>query len=148
MHTIPKIGQTVNIKSERATLLQAFTKHFGKGGDIRVALAPGRSNLIGEHTDYNGGLVLPIAVDRHTAVVFRPANGSDGKDITVYSDVFKNSDTFALRDIKRLNDEKLHWANYVRGTAQALVNRGVKLKGGQLYITGDLPRGAGLSSSA
>jgi galactokinase len=139
----------VNLKSDRARLLNLFEKQFGSGGTPQAALAPGRSNLIGEHTDYNGGLVLPIAVDRHTVVLFRAAkNSRDASRFKVYTDVFKRSDEFSIKNIERSKDEKLAWANYVRGTARALQNRGIKLKGGELYISGDLPRGAGLSSSA
>ncbi|MBI3831915.1 MAG: galactokinase [Planctomycetes bacterium] len=125
---------------------------FGPGVAPRCALAPGRVNLIGEHTDYNGGLVLPIAIDRHTAVVFRP-NGL--KSFRIFAAAVKKTggnpnDAFGLTRaaIPKLGDPKKHWANYVRGVAVALLKRGVKLKGGDLYITADLPQGAGLSSSA
>ncbi|HYG76970.1 MAG TPA: galactokinase [Planctomycetota bacterium] len=135
----------MKLKTEKARLLSAFEQRFGPGETPRAAIAPGRSNLIGEHTDYNGGLVLPIAVDRHTVALFRPTSG---KQITVFAEVLDATDEFSTQSIRPSKDAKLHWANYVRGTAKALVNRGVKLKGGQLYITSDLPRGAGLSSSA
>jgi galactokinase len=138
----------MNLKTERERLLAAFEKRFGPGGPVRVALAPGRSNLIGEHTDYNGGLVLPIAVNRHTAVLFRPAKKGAAERITVYTDVLDAGDEFGVKNIKPADDQKLHWANYVRGTACALARRGIKLKGGEFFITSDLPRGAGLSSSA
>lgn len=135
----------MNLKTERIRLLAAFEARFGPGPAPRVSLAPGRSNLIGEHTDYNGGLVLPIAVDRHTAILFR----ASGKNcIRVFAEALDSSDEFPLSRIQKAKDANLHWANYIRGTAQALVNRGVKLRGGDLYITSDLPRGAGLSSSA
>jgi galactokinase len=138
-------------KIPRAELAAAFERQFGVGGPLRIAVAPGRSNLIGEHTDYNGGLVLPIAVREYTAVLFRPNKRSR---IAVYSDVIAASkrgdacDEFGLTAIKPATDAKHHWANYVRGVAAALHRRGVKLKGGDLYITGNLPQGAGLSSSA
>jgi len=136
----------VNLKTDRKRLLTAFEGRFGpSSAAVRAAIAPGRSNLIGEHTDYNAGLVLPMAVDRHTVVLFRP---SHAPRINVFTELLESSDEFDLKKIKRLSDPKLHWANYVRGTAAALVKRGIKLKGGDLYISGDLPRGAGLSSSA
>jgi galactokinase len=135
----------MNLKKARPSLLAGFKKCFGGGAAVRIALAPGRSNLIGEHTDYNGGLVLPVAVDRHTAVVFRPA--AQGR-LRVYSETVRAGDEFGLEEIAKLDDPKSHWANYVRGTAAALAKRGIKLKGGDLYIASDLPRGAGLSSSA
>jgi len=136
----------MNLKKERARLLSVFEKRFGTGARPRAALAPGRSNLIGEHTDYNGGLVLPIAVDRHTAVLFRPGGGV-GK-FRVFAEALDSADEFSARAIHPAREENLHWANYVRGTAKALADRGVKLRGGDLYICSDLPRGAGLSSSA
>lgn len=136
----------MNLNLERARILSSFEQRFGPGDRPRFAIAPGRSNLIGEHTDYNNGLVLPVAIDRHTAVVFRP--GKNEKSVTVFAESMDASDTFDVRSIKPLKDPSLHWANYVRGTARALANRGIALKGGDLYITSDLPRGAGLSSSA
>jgi galactokinase len=138
----------VDLKLEGKRLLKEFERQFGRGGRPRVALAPGRSNLIGEHTDYNAGLVLPIAVNRHTAVLFRPQTTSGAPRVRVYSDTIQASDEFSLKNVTKLKDHDDHWANYVRGTAWALAKRGVKLKGGDLYIASDLPRGAGLSSSA
>lgn len=138
----------MNLYREGKRLLGEFERRFGRGGKPGVALAPGRSNLIGEHTDYNAGLVLPIAVDRHTAVLFRPQTSSGAPRVRVYSDTVQAGDEFSLKKISRARGRDEHWANYVRGTAWALAKRGVKLKGGDLYITGDLPRGAGLSSSA
>ena len=138
-------------KIPRAELSAAFERQFGAGGPLRIAVAPGRSNLIGEHTDYNGGLVLPIAVCEYTAVLFRPHSKPR---IAIFSEVIEASkrgiprDEFSLTSVKPATDAKHHWSNYVRGVAAALVRRGVKLKGGDLYITGNLPRGAGLSSSA
>jgi galactokinase len=140
-----------SISTSRAGQTADFEKVFGKGSGLRMTIAPGRSNLIGEHTDYNEGLVLPIAVSEHTKVLFRP---NSGKRISVYSDVIAASgnadprDEFPLTNITPATDAGHHWGNYVRGVGAALVKRGVKLKGGDLYITGDLPQGAGLSSSA
>ena len=135
----------MDLDTERHRLVSALEHRFGPGKTVRVALSPGRSNLIGEHTDYNGGYVLPMAVDRHIAVAFRPSPASK---IAVHAGEINSSDEFKLTNIKRTEDPKLHWANYVRGTAWALTKRGIKLKGGDLFISGDLPQGAGLSSSA
>ncbi len=145
-------------QNEKRRLRAAFERHYGKPEGtstvLGCAVAPGRVNLIGEHTDYNGGLVLPMAIDRHTAVVFRP-NGT--AKIEVFSESIARSrnpeegkDRFGLtlRDIPRLTAPEKRWANYVRGVAAALLKRGVKLKGGDLLIENDLPEGAGLSSSA
>lgn len=132
-------------KSERNRLLKAFEKRFGPGPTPRAAIAPGRSNLIGEHTDYNGGLVLPMAVQLHTTTLFR---ASKSPRIAIYSETIAAHDEFDLKRIAPTNDPHRHWSNYIRGVAFALAERGVKLKGGDLYVSGDLPQGAGLSSSA
>ena len=75
----------MDLKREHAHLAAAFERRFGKGAPLGVALAPGRSNLIGEHTDYNGGLVLPIAVDRHIAVVVPAAREQRARASASYS---------------------------------------------------------------
>ena len=137
-------------------LLRAgFKKYFGSSDKLHCALSPGRVNLIGEHTDYNGGFVLPLAIARHTAVVFK-ANGMS--NVRVFSNSIARVtgheksafDEFSVKDpkIAVLKDSDQHWANYVRGVAASLIKLGLKLKGGDLYIDSDLPAGAGLSSSA
>ena len=135
----------MNLKIQRARLLAAFEKRFGGGARPRAALAPGRVNLIGEHTDYNGGLVLPMAIDRHTVALFRP---NDTHTIRVHAEVLNSSDEFNISKISPVKVRNKLWANYVRGTAWALAGVGVKLRGGDLLIDSDLPSGAGLSSSA
>jgi galactokinase len=130
---------------ERSRLHAAFEKRFGRGPAPRAAVAPGRSNLIGEHTDYNGGLVLPMAVQLHTTALFRPHRAAR---IAIYSETVDAYDEFDLAKISPSDDPRLHWSNYIRGVAFALAKRGVKLKGGDIFISGDLPQGAGLSSSA
>ena len=104
---------------------------------MRVARAPGRVNLIGEHTDYNEGFVLPIAIDRYTAV--SAALRGDGL-ITVDASDLGDSDTFSLTAIERTDS----WADYVRGVVKLLELS----HGADLHITSNVPRGAGLSSSA
>lgn len=135
----------MNLTRNRAQLLKLFEMQFGHGPRPRVALAPGRVNLIGEHTDYNGGLVLPMAIDRHTAVVFRPNKSSL---LRVYAADLKERAEIDVARIERIKSPAQHWANYVLGTAWALQEKGVRIKGGDLLITSDLPTGAGLSSSA
>jgi galactokinase len=133
----------------RSTLVEAFEREFGPGGTISAVRAPGRCNLLGEHTDYNNGLVLPIAVSEYTSVLYRPSNWPR---IAVYSDRKKENnkmrDEFPLTGIARTDDRTLSWSNYVRGVAAALTRRSIELKGGDLYITSTVPVGAGLSSSA
>lgn len=135
----------MDLRKDRNKLLKAFEEKFGRGARPRVALAPGRVNLIGEHTDYNGGLVLPMAIDRHTAAVFRP---NDSGRVRVFAESLNSLDEFEVSKISRAKERELHWANYVRGTAWALAEKGVKLRGGDILLSSDLPTGAGLSSSA
>ena len=104
---------------------------------MRVARAPGRVNLIGEHTDYNDGFVLPIAIDRYTTVSAVPRHDDV---FTVEATDLGESDTFTLEAIERTDS----WADYVRGVVALLKPR----HGADMHIKSDVPRGAGLSSSA
>jgi galactokinase len=107
--------------------------------------APGRVNLIGEHTDYNGGLVLPCALDYRTVIAASPR--ADRTVRVVAADYDDAADEFSLdAPIARL--EAPMWANYVRGVIQQLVLRGLPMQGMDLAVAGDVPQGAGLSSSA
>lgn len=123
----------------------AFEAAYGRPAD-GVWSAPGRVNLIGEHTDYNGGLVLPFAIDRRTwcAVGFR-----DDRVLRVRSETIEGEATIAIDD---LSPESLSgWSAYPLGVAWALGELGADLSaasGLDLYLTSDVPVGAGLSSSA
>ncbi|MGI4845636.1 MAG: galactokinase [Janthinobacterium lividum] len=124
-----------------ATVFQAA---FGQAPMIRVQ-APGRVNLIGEHTDYNDGLVLPCAIDYRTVIVARPR--ADRQVRVAAADYDGALDTYSLdAPIERLDAPM--WANYVRGVVRDLVQRGLPMQGMDLAIAGDVPQGAGLSSSA
>ena len=105
--------------------------------------APGRVNLIGEHTDYNDGYVLPTPIDRHITVSFQKRG--DNK-INLHSHDFKQDAEYKLESFKP--DPEHHWANYVLGVVQALQKRGYSLGGFNMCLKGDVPIGAGLSSSA
>lgn len=119
-----------------------FIRNFG-GPPKLVARAPGRVNLIGEHTDYNDGFVLPCAIGPATMVA---ASRRDDRKVRVIARDFDNAaDGFDLNDIGKSD---LGWANYVRGTVDALQNAGFTLTGADLVIAGNVPKGAGLSSSA
>ena len=107
-----------------------------------VVRSPGRLNLLGEHTDYNGGLVLPIAIDRATWVIAAPAEGR----VRVWAEAMGEEDCFDPADFAA--DSELLWANYIRGVLLALGERGIHLGGADVLVTGDLPLGAGVSSSA
>lgn len=107
-----------------------------------VVRAPGRVNLIGEHTDYNDGFVLPLAIDRAVWIALRPRVD---RQVLVYSLDFASSTIFSLDE---LTPGDGGWTEYVKGVAWALQETGHKLRGWEGVIAGDVPVGAGLSSSA
>lgn len=113
------------------------------GSESRVFRAPGRVNLIGEHTDYNGGFVLPMAINRETAIAAAPR---DDRRIRAHS---INLDETAEFDLDNQAARKQgFWLNYIEGVARLLERRNIELKGADLLIWSDVPGGAGLSSSA
>ena len=107
-----------------------------------IIRAPGRVNLIGEHTDYNDGFVLPLAIDRAIWIALRPR---DDRRVVVHSIDYDEPGEFSLDD---LSDEKAGWIEYLKGTAWALQEGGFQLTGWEGVLIGDVPLGAGLSSSA
>lgn len=109
--------------------------------DPVVIAAPGRVNLIGEHTDYNEGFVLPGAVDKKMYVAMAE-NNSD--KINVYANQFKESYSFGLQGIQPVDG----WMNYLLGVTYIIQDRGKKIRGVDVIIDGDVPVGAGMSSSA
>ena len=122
----------------------AFASAFGAMPSV-LARAPGRVNLIGEHTDYNDGFALPCAIDRETVVAARAR--ADGIVHVVAADDGQREDRFAVvGPIAPIAQP--HWANYVRGVVAALIGAGHAIGGAELAIAGDVPQGAGLSSSA
>ena len=121
-----------------------FEAAFGEAPSVRVQ-APGRVNLIGEHTDYNYGLVLPCAIDYRTVIVARQRD--DHLVRVVAADYDGAIDAYSLdAPIARLDAPM--WANYVRGVVDEMAKRGLPMRGMDLAIAGDVPQGAGLSSSA
>jgi galactokinase len=131
------------MSADRTAFLEAYRRRFGRTAQL-VAEAPGRANLIGEHTDYNDGHVLPLAIDRTVAVAAAPAPQSSA--VTAISLDYAQEDSFPLSDIQPAPDGG--WRNYVRGVAWALREAGHALCGLDLAFAGDVPIGAGLSSSA
>ncbi|MDO4434083.1 MAG: galactokinase [Alysiella sp.] len=120
-----------------------FEKHFFRQPEFTVR-AHGRVNLIGEHTDYNDGFVLPCAIDFHTDVALHKTNDTQ---ISVYAMDYDERDEFDLRE--PITQSNKQWANYVRGVVWAFQEKGFNLKQGfELAIHGNVPQGAGLSSSA
>ncbi|MDQ7844801.1 MAG: galactokinase [Armatimonadota bacterium] len=121
---------------------ELFRERFGRPPSFLVT-APGRVNLIGEHTDYNAGLVLPAAIERALVVA---ADAGGGPRIRLYAAAF---DAVAEFSADAPGEASLpRWARYAQGVAVYLVLRGIVLRGLDAVVAGDLPIGSGLSSSA
>ncbi len=136
-----------DVRVDRISLQQverAFERWTGDA-PAAVARAPGRVNLIGEHTDYNDGFVLPMAIDRAIWIGFRPR---DDRRVHVHSLDFDATARFPLDDLRRANNSNNQWIEYIKGVAWALQEAGHKLQGWEGVVAGDVPLGAGLSSSA
>lgn len=123
-------------------LVNGFKERFG-GEPETIIRAPGRVNLIGEHTDYNDGFVLPVAIDRDIMVASRRRD--DGL-VRIHSLDFDAMVEFHIDDIQYDSENK--WSNYPRGVARLLQESGYRPGGLEAAITGNIPLGAGLSSSA
>jgi galactokinase len=122
-------------------LRRTFTAEFGR--QPRLWSAPGRVNLIGEHTDYNDGFVLPMAIDRRTLVA---GSARADRRVRVRSLSFNGTVEF---DLEQPTERRAgYWLNYIEGVARVLETRGYRLRGADLALTSDVPVGAGLSSSA
>jgi galactokinase len=119
----------------------AFRARFGSSPAL-VVRSPGRVNVIGEHTDYNEGFVLPMAIDRAVWIALRPR---PGREVIAVSLDFREEKTFALDGLRRSGGG---WLDYLKGTAWALTEAGHRLAAWEGVVTGDVPIGAGLSSSA
>ncbi len=126
---------------EKQDILSHFTGRFGQSPRF-VIRAPGRVNLIGEHTDYNDGFVLPLAIDRAVWIALRPR---EDRRVVVHSIDYQQSGEFS---VDHLQNEKSGWIEYIKGTAWALADAGFQLTGWEGVMQGDVPLGAGLSSSA
>jgi galactokinase len=122
-------------------LLEDFRLRYGAAASLYRA--PGRVNLIGEHTDYNDGFVLPAAIEFYCWVAAAPR--SDRK-LVIHSENFKETVEASIDSLSPAGKD--HWVNYPLGVAWALENAGKRLAGANLLITGEVPLGAGLSSSA
>ncbi|WP_448565304.1 galactokinase [Thalassotalea ganghwensis] len=122
---------------------QLFVKQFGKFPDA-VVHAPGRVNIIGDHTDYNDGFVLPAAINFGTNIAIAKR---EDMLVNVYAhDCEQQSTEFILNQF--YFDEVNSWCNYVQGSLQALINEFPLIKGADIVVSGNVPQGAGLSSSA
>jgi galactokinase len=135
---MPDWWQTLSAQAQAA-----FTAHFG-GEAAALACAPGRVELLGNHTDYNGGLVMSAAIDRGTVVVGRPI---PTREVRAYSVNLDQLDVFPLDAIDQAPEGA--WSRYVRGVCWALTDwSGPLTSGFEAVIAGNVPLGAGLSSSA
>ena len=121
---------------------QTFQKHFGRT-PVHVVHAPGRLELLGNHTDYNDGLVMSLAVDRYISIASEPR--SDGK-IELVSSAFPDREIFPVNEFKK--NPAAPWADYVKGVLEQLRKRRVNFSGFNAAIHGTIPMGAGMSSSA
>ena len=127
-------------------VLDKFKELFGADGDIRVYFAPGRVNLIGEHTDYNGGHVFPCAL---TIGTYMAARKRDDRKLRFYSMNFDNLGVVESSLDEFTPDPNGLWINYPMGVMWAFEGRGMKLESGlDIVLFGNIPNGSGLSSSA
>jgi len=128
------------------TLVSTFERFFGEGGDIQTFFAPGRINLIGEHTDYNGGYVFPASISFGTYAVARKR---EDRVLRFYSMNFEDLGvmTSSLDDLSYQKSD--NWANYPKGMIDAFNTHGYTVDSGfDVLYFGNIPNGAGLSSSA
>ena len=120
-----------------------YQEKFGSAPEILVA-APGRVNLIGEHTDYNGGYVFPMAIERYTIVA---ASKTGASEATIYSNNTCATAKFSLTG-DMTPPEKVDWTSYVQGSIACSIEKGAKTTGFNAVINSNVPLGGGLSSSA
>jgi galactokinase len=133
-------GHDVSRLIDRARAV--FERHFG-GTPTVVGAAPGRVNLIGEHTDYNDGLVLPMAIERHTVLV--GAVNHSARCRVIAADLDEQRAAFMIDDPA---PGRTPWANYIKGVIAQFIRHGQRAPAFDAVIAGDLPLGGGLSSSA
>jgi galactokinase len=128
----------------------AFGQAFGTDRAAKYAIAPGRINLIGEHTDYNDGFVLPMAIDRHIVIAFAPR---DDRIVRAYASESGETREILLETLERRtaaerSGKRGGWFGYIAGVVWAMLGAGLHVRGADLAIVSDLPVASGLSSSA
>ena len=128
-------------KGFREEMLQGHRRRFGQEG--RAFAAPARVNLIGEHTDYTGGWVMPMAIGFHTVAVV--STREDGRAV-FYSENYQEEVSLDIATLAR--EPRGHWSDYPVGVLWSLLQEGIRVDGFSLSLVGDVPLGAGLSSSA
>src|SRR5579872_3891326 len=135
------LSEATSYVSTADSLAERFERAFG--AKPRIFRAPGRVNLIGEHTDYNDGFVMPSAIGFYTWIAASPR--PDGI-LHARSEEFHETIDLSLQELA--GPPRKHWSDFVRGVAAVLQSRGYRFGGANLIIEGQVPMGAGLSSSA
>jgi len=138
----------MNLKELAAHIAAEFQKHYGRAPRWIVA-APGRVNVIGEHTDYNDGFVLPMAIERYAIMAADlplPGSVSAQSKITIFDTHFDETATIDISAPVTKSTPK--WSNYIRGVLAGFQNRGVKIPALDVAFLSTVPLGGGLSSSA
>lgn len=125
---------------EPLQLKQAFKEIFDT--EPMLVKSPGRINIIGEHADYNGGLVMPAAINK---AVYVAISKREDSEIHLFSESYQEKYIGNINDVKKSDKA---WANYILGVVDGFLKRNLSVAGFNLYIYGDVPLGAGLSSSA
>ena len=133
----------MNLQELSAHVAAEFQKHYGRAPRWIVA-APGRVNVIGEHTDYNDGFVLPMAIERYA--IMAADNSVTAGTISIYDAAFKENATIDISAPVTKGSPK--WSNYIRGVLCGFQNRGVKIPALDVAFMSTVPLGGGLSSSA
>lgn len=125
------------------SLKEQFSKLYGIDKDPIIVRSPGRVNIIGEHTDYNGGFVLPASIDKaaYIAMALR-----DDDEIHLMAQDLNETFSISIKDLKPVGD--ISWPNYILGAVAQFQKKNILLKGFNAILTSDVPIGAGLSSSA
>lgn len=127
-------------------LIKDFKEIFKYNGEMETFFSPGRVNLIGEHTDYNGGFVFPCALDFGTYAVVKKR---EDKIFRMYSKNFENLGIIEFNLDNLVYEKKDDWANYPKGVVKTFLDRNYKINSGfDVLFFGNIPNGAGLSSSA
>jgi len=141
-HLLTPIRGTTYMTERIARLRDGFQRLYGTAPSVLVK-GPGRVDLMGIHTDYNDGFVLPIAVNVDVMALGRLRND---RKVRVYSANFDKAAEFDLDNVEYDSAQK--WSNYVRGVAKFIQEKGIELRGANIALHGNVPLGSGLSSSA
>lgn len=137
--------QTPSLPEQVAAAKRCYTETFGNPPNWIVA-APGRVNLIGEHTDYNAGFVFPLAIERYTVIAAaRPLKTTSSDVVRVHSTLFDETAEFSLSN---LEPNRRDWTSYLRGAFAGCIERGLHPGALDLVVDSKVPQGGGLSSSA